>query len=187
MPPIALNDQPPLVVEGAPIFNGIAGDPTAREKNRGSIDAPRESLRRLRREKLPFGQAVGAHDEHRSPLLPAADKAFWPSGTAAAEHPPGAEERDPDGDRQAARRKKSVDDRATNHPLIFSILPPHSSGLACIFASSLSPARTNRAGARTNRAKWSERGEPERVVAEGTRKTSPIKHRRERAEARSLE
>ena len=54
-PPIALNNQPPLVVEGAPILNSIAGDLTAREKDRGSIGAPRESLRRLRREKLPFG------------------------------------------------------------------------------------------------------------------------------------
>ena len=164
-PPIALNDKPPLVVEGAPILNGIAGDPTARQKDRGAIGAPGESLRRLRREKLPFGQAVGAHNERRSPLLPAADKAFWPSGATAAEHPPNAEERDPDGDRQAARRKKSVDDGATNHPRIFSILSPHSSGLACIFASSLPPACTNRAGAGTNRAKWSERSAPERVMA----------------------
>ena len=123
-PPIALNGKPPLVVEGAPILNRIAGDPTARQKDRGSIGAPRESLRRLRCEKLPFGQAVGVHNKRRAPLLPAADKAFWPSAATAAEHPPDAEERNPDGDRQAARRKKSVDDGATNHSHILSTTPP---------------------------------------------------------------
>jgi len=186
-PPIALNGKPPLVVEGAPILNRIAGDPTARQKDRGSIGAPRESLRRLRCEKLPFGQAVGVHNKRRAPLLPAADKAFWPSAATAAEHPPDAEERNPDGDRQAARRKKSVDDGATNHSHILSTTPPLSSGLACISASYPPHPRTNRAGARTNLAKRSDRGAPGEWRRGGPKKTAPIKHRRERAEARSLE